>query len=607
MFNPTGLESTDDPNLDIEAAVRIADMEDENLNHDIEIEVLHGQGLKKYQSQLDTWRKAHEIEHRPGDLWWKGNALVVVENDDLRRGVVSLFHDSIAAGHPGIAKTTEQIAKYYWWPGMRDFIIQYVKGCATCQMNKVNTNPTKPAVYPITPTPDALPFQTIALDFITKLPESQEYDTILTITDHVCSKASIFIPCKETIDSEGIAKAYAQHVVPHYRIPKKVISDRDPHFTSNFTRELCRLLGVKQNISTAYHPQTDGQSERTNQSLEQYLRIVCTKDQNSWADWLPLAQYVRNSWPSSTTKKAPYELILGYIPQVHQPTRQSSVPSVMERLEAIKRHREAAQEALRQAQARMTKETKYKPFEEGDKVWLEGTHLRLPYETMKLAPRRYGPFRVAAKISNVAYKLELPDTWKIHDVFHASLLTPYKETEKHGPNFLEPPPELVDGEPEWEVEQILGDRTYRRKKQFLIRWKGYAPTYDSWVDESDINAPDLLMNYKKRTVSKVLSQLNQSAAQSSSQSASQSADQSSYQSAQEPAQSARPKRQKTTRIRILEPDDETSSPLPTSPSEHQTNSLFYSSYALSESHHPHPCYTTSDHSSRIKYPNSTDP
>jgi hypothetical protein len=321
-------------------------MEDENLNHDIEIKVLHSQGLKKHQNQLNIWRKAHRIEHRPGDLWWKGNALVIVENDDLRRGVVSLFHDSIAAGHPEIAKTTEQITKYYWWPGMRDFITQYVKGCATCQMNKVNTNPTKPAVYPITPAPDALPFQTIALDFIMKLPKSQGYDTILTITDHNCSKASIFIPCKEAIDSEGVAKAYAQHVIPHYGIPRKVISDRDPCFTSNFTRELCRLLGVKQNISTAYHPQTDGQSERTNQLLEQYLRIVCAKDQNSWADWLPLAQYVRNSWPSSTTTKAPYKLILGYIPQVHQPTQQSSVPSIMECLQTIKSHRKATLEAL---------------------------------------------------------------------------------------------------------------------------------------------------------------------------------------------------------------------------------------------------------------------
>jgi hypothetical protein len=121
-------------------------------------------------------------------------------------------------------------------------------------MHKVNTNPTKPPLYPITPVPDALPFQTIALDLITKLPASEGYDTILTITDHDCSKASLFIPCKETIDSEGVTQLFAQHVVPHYGTPRKIISDRDTRFTSNFTIELCRILGIKQNISTAYHP-----------------------------------------------------------------------------------------------------------------------------------------------------------------------------------------------------------------------------------------------------------------------------------------------------------------------------------------------------------------
>jgi len=173
-------------------------------------------------------------------------------------------------------------------------------------------------------------------------------------------------------------------------------------------------------------------------------------------------------WPSSTTKKTPYELILGYTPNIHQPNRATSVPGITKRLEQIKEHRLAAQQALEQAQQRLIKETKYKPFNEGDKVWLEGTHLRLPYDTMKLAPRRYGPFKVAAKISDVAYRLKLPDTWKIHNVFHASLLTPYKETKKHGPDFLEPPPDLIDGKEEWEIEKILGHWTYRKKKQYLI-------------------------------------------------------------------------------------------------------------------------------------------
>jgi len=174
---------------------------------------------------------------------------------------------------------------------MKNFATEYVKGCATCQMSKINTQPTRPALSPITPEPNALPFQTVSLDFIVKLPESEGFDTILTITDHDCSKAAIFTPCNEAIDAAGVAKLYATYVFPHYGLPKKVISDRDPRFASNFSREMCSLLGIKQNISSAYHPQTDGQSERTNQSLEQYLRLYCGTHQKDWAAWLPLAQY----------------------------------------------------------------------------------------------------------------------------------------------------------------------------------------------------------------------------------------------------------------------------------------------------------------------------
>src|SRR5580693_1922482 len=237
--------------------------------------------------------------------------------------------------------------------------------------------------------------------------------------------------------------------------------------------------------------------------------MVCANDQHSWAEWLPLAQYTRNSWPSSTTKKTPYELILGYTPHIHQPTRVTTVPEVTTRLQQIKDHRTAAQEALQRAQDHMTKETKYRPFKEGERVWLDGTHLKLPYETMKLAPRRYGPFHITSKVSDVAYCLRIPEKWKIHNVFHASLLTPYKETEKHSPNFLEPPPDLIDGEEEWEVEEILGDRQHRHKRQYLIQWKGYAPAHDSWVDESELHAPDLIDAYKRKNTRKTLTKLAQ--------------------------------------------------------------------------------------------------
>ena len=177
-----------------------------------------------------------------------------------------------------------------------------------------------------------------------------------------------------------------QFFEPVYGLLWKVILDRDRWFTSNFTKELCCILGVKQNICTAYHPQTDGQSECTNQSLEQYLCIICGEHQSNWADWPPLAQYVQNSWPSSTTKKTPYKLILGYTSHMHQPVWAMTVPGVTDRLQKITENQANAQEALKHAEESMIKETKYAPFKVSKQVWLEGTHLRLLYETMKIAP-----------------------------------------------------------------------------------------------------------------------------------------------------------------------------------------------------------------------------
>jgi transposase InsO family protein len=158
----------------------------------------------------------------------------------------------------------------------------------------------------------------VAMDLITDLPISQGFDAILTITDHDCSKVALFIPCTKTIDSIGIAELYGRHVFWHFRVPKRVITDRDPCFCSHFTTALCQKLGIAQNISTAYHPQTDRQSERTNQWLEQYLRIYGNFQQNNWAQWLPMAQYVHNMWKSSTMGYSPFEVLMGFIPQAHE-------------------------------------------------------------------------------------------------------------------------------------------------------------------------------------------------------------------------------------------------------------------------------------------------
>ena len=155
--------------------------------------------------------------------------------------------------------------------------------------------------------------------------------------------------------------------------------------------------------------------------------MFCGTQQNNWHTWLPIAQYTKNSWPSATTKKPPFDLLIGYTPHIHQPTRSTNIPILEQQLCSIKEAREAAQEAQRKVQESWIKlKPQYKPFIAGDRVWLEGTNLNLPANiTPKLLPRRYGPFTVIEAISNTAFKIELPSYWKIHNVFHMSLLTPY--------------------------------------------------------------------------------------------------------------------------------------------------------------------------------------
>ena len=198
---------------------------------------------------------------------------------------------------------------------MKQDIEQYVKGCTTCQESKINTRPLKPAMIPITPK-HLFPFQTIAMDFITNLPRLGGYDTNLTIMDHDCSKAIILIPCKESMTAEGVAALILKHVFARYGAPKKFISDCNTRFTSKVARDYCNKFKIQQNMSTAYHPRTDGQAERTNQDAEIYLWIYFDKCQNDWHLWLPLAEFTHNQCPSVTTGQTPFSMIMGYTPKV---------------------------------------------------------------------------------------------------------------------------------------------------------------------------------------------------------------------------------------------------------------------------------------------------
>ena len=188
------------------------------------------------------------------------------------------------------------------------------------------TNQSPAVAYSIFPKVDAKPFEVIALDFITKLPKSHQYDSILTITDHDCTKASLFIPCREEISAEGVAQLFITRVFRYYGLPSRIISDRDPRFASKFMREICKILGIHQNISTAYHPRTDGQSERTNQWLETYLRLFVNHQQDDWASHLPLAEFAHNNWKNATTGESPFHLLMGYHPRADWNEATSALP-----------------------------------------------------------------------------------------------------------------------------------------------------------------------------------------------------------------------------------------------------------------------------------------
>jgi len=384
---------------------------------------------------------------------------------------------------------------------MKEWIANYVKGCAICQQNKIITHQTKVPPYRIPTETNARPFQQVAMDLITGLPPVKGKDAILTIVDQGCSRAAIFLACDTMITGPGIAQLYMDHVFRWFGLPVKVISDRDPRFTLHFGKALTKRLDIQQNLSTAFHPQTDRLSERKNQWVEQYLQLVTSAAPKDWTQWLALATAVHNNQKNSTTGLSPNQIILGYDLKLNPAITTPSInETTEERIRLMEERQAQATAALNQVTEKSG--TPLAQYNTGDQVWLEGKNLRLPYQATKLAPKQYGPFKIIKEISPVAYQLALPLTWKIHDTFHASLLSPYHETTAYGPNFSQPPPDLINNEEQYEVEQIRNHRYSGRNRtlQYLIHWKGYPDSDDTWELAADTHTPDLVKAYHKGTL-----------------------------------------------------------------------------------------------------------
>src|SRR6266852_1151176 len=251
----------------------------------------------------------------------------------------------------------------------------------------------KVPLYHITTPEMTMPFQQIAMDLITGLPNHQGKDIILTIVDHGCSQAAIFLPCASMITGPGIAQLYLDNIYRCFGLPVKMIRDRDPRFTSHFEKALMKKLGIEQNLSSAFHPQTDGLSERKNQWVEQYLRLVTSASPESWTSWLTIASAVHNNRKNTTTGLSPNEILLGYeTTLVPDGDRTVTNSAAEQRVQSLINNRAEAVRAINKA-AKQSGESLSRYYK-GDQVWLEATHLLLRHQKTKLAPKRYGPFKI---------------------------------------------------------------------------------------------------------------------------------------------------------------------------------------------------------------------
>jgi RNase H-like domain found in reverse transcriptase/Integrase zinc binding domain len=353
---------------------------------------------------MEEWIGIYPIEHVDNldESFWrdiKGRWLVIPPDQGLKCELMNTWHEGSINSHPRRDETIRCINREYFWPGAQGWITEYIKGCATCQQNKNLTHRIKTPIFQIPSTINAKPFSHIAMDLITGLPKSQGHDAILTIVDHGCSQAAIFLPCSMTITGTGITQLYLEHLFRWFGLPQKIISDRDPRFTLHFTRELTKGLGINQSLSTAFHPQTDGLSERTNQWVEQYLRLI-TANQNEWSKWLPMVTAIHNNNWNSTTGFAPNELFIGWEPPLAvEQHSESKNQTAEELLSSMRRNRLMAIHALNKVAYKLGTPTLI--WKTGQLVWLEGKNLPLPYGTAKLAPWHHGPFKISWVISTL--------------------------------------------------------------------------------------------------------------------------------------------------------------------------------------------------------------
>ncbi|KAJ1038600.1 hypothetical protein NDA10_004294 [Ustilago hordei] len=391
--------------------------------------------------------------------------------EHLQFMVMTQCHDGITAGHVGRDATIKAAQRHYWWPNMTAWIADYVASC------------------PPLATPDR-PWGSISLDFIEGLPpskkfDSKTYDSILVIVDRL-TKFAILAPTHKTVTAKQTAVLLYGHMVRLFGYPDHMVSDRGRQFISGAWKAFAEQMGVKHSLSTAYHPQTDGQTERVNQVIEQYLRMYCNYEQNDWADLLDTAAFVYNN------------------------TVHNSIGYLMDGKERCKYLQEQIREAQQRSVDQYNRKHKDIEFKVGDMVYINRRNWKTRRPTPKLDTRFSGPYPVQEWVGRRAYRITLPANLRVHDVFHVSMLEPARTSSL--PQRAEQPtiPSLPDEDLNFEVEALIDKHSHNGTTEYKVLWRGYSEEAASWEPVENLNCPDLIQEYEVSEGGRVSRQSRQS-------------------------------------------------------------------------------------------------
>lgn len=432
--------------------------------------------------------------------FWLDSLQRIVVPTTMVHDIISAHHDPPSAGHFGVRKTKDLISRHFTWPKMYKDITDFIASCPHCQINKSSHQAPQGLLQPLH-IPDSR-WQIISMDFITGLPRtSQRFDTILVVVDKL-SKFVHLIPTRSTITAHGTSLLLNTHVFSIHGFPQTIITDRDPRFTSTYWKQFCSNLTIKRALTTAFHPQSDGQTERTNKVVEEVLRNLISYCHKSWDELLPFVQFCINNTISTSTGMTPYFLNFGTHPgsPITNQITSTSLP-VLEKvfsnmslaLTRVKRLLQAAQD-----RQKFYADQHRRPhsFTEGTQVLLSSRHLRLQGRgKKKIYPKFLGPFTITKMVGINAAQLDLPSTWNIHNVFHVSLLKQYHSRADSTPV---PLPTVVDGLPSYQVDKILSHRDKpigsSTTREYLVQWVGFSPDYNSW-ESPEALPPSILQSY----------------------------------------------------------------------------------------------------------------